>query len=274
MELDGGVIDFRKLVFGKSDDTEVGLLNVSLDSLRISEGIEFTNFSTNIDFSQKELGNFKAQINGGANIYGKLSKGEFGTIITLNGDDAGHVLRSAGILDNIRGGKLNLVLTPNEKDGYYTGRFITNKFRMLHSNPVALLLDSLSLVGLVDKLENEGIQFNQAKGWLNITPEGIQLRDVSLVGLSMGMSITGWYDKKKKAINFDGVITPVYAINGVFERLAGKLFGEQKGEGLFSFVYTMKGPTSSPIVKVKPLSILTPGGFRKIFRSDIPAPSK
>ena len=274
MELDGGVVDFRKLVFGKSDDTEVGLLNVSLDSLRISEGIEFTNFSTNIDFSQKELGNFKAQINGGANIYGKLSKGEFGTIITLNGDDAGHVLRSAGILDNIRGGKLNLVLTPNEKNGYYTGRFITNKFRMLHSNPVALLLDSLSLVGLVDKLENEGIQFNQAKGWLNITPEGIQLRDVSLVGLSMGMSITGWYDKKKKAINFDGVITPVYAINGVFERLAGKLFGEQKGEGLFSFVYTMKGPTSSPIVKVKPLSILTPGGFRKIFRSDIPAPSK
>ena len=31
MELDGGVVDFRKLVFGKSDDTEVGLLNVSLE---------------------------------------------------------------------------------------------------------------------------------------------------------------------------------------------------------------------------------------------------
>ena len=183
-------------------------------------------------------------------------------------------MRSAGILKNIRGGKINLVLTPNEKDGYYTGRFITNKFRMMHSSPLALLLDSLSLVGLVDKLENEGIQFDQAKGWLNITPDGIQLRDVSLVGLSMGMSITGWYDKQKKSINFDGVVTPVYAINGVFERLAGKLFGEQKGEGLFSFVYTMKGPTSSPKVEVKPLSILTPGGFRKIFRADIPAPSK
>jgi len=274
MELEGGKVDFRSLVFGKSEKTEVGFLKVSLDSLRISDGIEFTNFIADIDFSKKELGSFKAQVNGGADIYGKLSKGEFGTIITLDSANAGHVLRSSGILKNIRGGGLNLVLTPNEKKGYYTGRFIINKFRMLHSNPLALLLDSLSLVGLVDKLENEGIQFNQAKGWLNITPEGIQLSDVSLVGLSMGMSITGWYDKKKKAINFDGVVTPVYAINGVFERLAGKLFGEQKGEGLFSFVYTMKGPTSAPIVEVKPLSILTPGGFRKIFRSDIPAPEK
>ncbi|MDB9715281.1 AsmA-like C-terminal region-containing protein [Amylibacter sp.] len=274
MELEGGKVDFRSLVFGKSEKTEVGFLKVSLDSLRISDGIEFTNFIADIDFSKKELGSFKAQVNGGADIYGKLSKGEFGTIITLDSANAGHVLRSSGILKNIRGGGINLVLTPNEKKGYYTGRFIINKFRMLHSNPLALLLDSLSLVGLVDKLENEGIQFNQAKGWLNITPEGIQLSDVSLVGLSMGMSITGWYDKKKKAINFDGVVTPVYAINGVFERLAGKLFGEQKGEGLFSFVYTMKGPTSAPIVEVKPLSILTPGGFRKIFRSDIPAPEK
>ena len=274
MELEGGKVDFRSLVFGKSEKTEVGFLKVSLDSLRISDGIEFTNFIADIDFSKKELGSFKAQVNGGADIYGKLSKGEFGTIITLDSANAGHVLRSSGILKNIRGGRLNLVLTPHEKKGYYTGRFTINKFRMLHSNPLALLLDSLSLVGLVDKLENEGIQFNQAKGWLNITPEGIQLSDVSLVGLSMGMSITGWYDKKKKAINFDGVVTPVYAINGVFERLAGKLFGEQKGEGLFSFVYTMKGPTSAPIVEVKPLSILTPGGFRKIFRSDIPAPEK
>lgn len=274
MELQGGKVDFRQLVFGKSDNTEVGILKVALDSLRISDGIELTNFISEIDFNKKDLGSFKAQINGGAEIYGNLSKGEFGTIVSLNGDDAGHVLRSAGILKNIRGGKINLVLTPNEKDGYYTGRFITNKFRMLHSNPLALLLDSLSLVGLLDKLKNEGIQFDQAKGWLNITPEGIQLRDVSLVGLSMGMSITGWYDKQKKSINFDGVVTPVYAINGVFERLAGKLFGEQKGEGLFSFVYTMKGPTSSPRVEVKPLSILTPGGFRKIFREDIPAPPK
>ncbi|MDC1444746.1 AsmA-like C-terminal region-containing protein [Amylibacter sp.] len=274
MELQGGNVDFRQLVFGKNDNTEVGILKVALDSLRISDGIEFTNFISEIDYSKKDLGSFRAQINGGAEIYGNLSKGEFGTIISLNGDDAGHVLRSAGILKNIRGGKINLVLTPNKKDGYYTGRFITNKFRMMHSSPLALLLDSLSLVGLVDKLENEGIQFDQAKGWLNITPDGIQLRDVSLVGISMGMSITGWYDKQKKSINFDGVVTPVYAINGVFERLAGKLFGEQKGEGLFSFVYTMKGPTSSPKVEVKPLSILTPGGFRKIFRADIPAPSK
>ena len=270
----GGHIDLRELDLGQDTSKSSGLLDIILDSLRISDSIELTNFSANINRNNPHTGTFRASINGGAPISGVLSKGKYGTKINIQGEDAGHILRSAGVLDNIRGGVLKLELEPAQRNGYYTGSFVIDKLRMLHSNPIASILDSLSLVGLLDKLENEGIQFHQAKGWLNITPEGIQLRDVSLVGLSMGLSLTGWYTKNTKNVDFEGVITPIYAINGVFERIAGKLFGEQKGEGLFSFVYTMKGPTNAPKVRVQPLSILTPGAFRKLFRSDIPEPKK
>ncbi len=269
-----GRIDLRELDLNQESSENSGLLDVTLDSLRISDSIEFTNFSANIIRNNPLNGTFRANINGGAPISGALSKGKYGIKIIIHGEDAGLVLRSAGVLDNIRGGALRLDLEATQQNGYYTGSFVIDRLRMLHSNPIASILDSLSLVGLLDKLENEGIQFDQAKGWLNITPEGIQLRDVSLVGLSMGLSLAGWYAKNTKTIDFDGVITPIYAINGVFERIAGKLFGEQKGEGVFSFVYTMKGPSDAPKVRVKPLSILTPGAFRKLFRSEIPEPKK
>ncbi|MEH6360896.1 MAG: hypothetical protein V7761_09205, partial [Amylibacter sp.] len=50
----------------------------------------------------------------------------------------------------------------------------------------------------------------------------------------------------------------------------GKVFGRRKGEGVFSFVYKVVGPSNAPKVSVNPLSILTPGILREVFRKDIP----
>ena len=47
--------------------------------------------------------------------------------------------------------------------------------------------------------------------------------------------------------------------------LIGKVLGGEKGEGVFGVSYKVKGNSSNPTVLVNPLSILTPGVFRKIF---------
>ncbi|MEK6205750.1 MAG: hypothetical protein N2B02_09000, partial [Amylibacter sp.] len=44
----------------------------------------------------------------------------------------------------------------------------------------------------------------------------------------------------------------------------------QRGEGLFSFVYKVKGTSEDPIISVNPLSVLAPGVFREIFRTEKP----
>ena len=44
----------------------------------------------------------------------------------------------------------------------------------------------------------------------------------------------------------------------------------RKGEGLFGFNYTLRGPSAAPQVSVNPLSLLTPGMFREIFRRPPP----
>ena len=61
-------------------------------------------------------------------------------------------------------------------------------------------------------------------------------------------------------MDFRGVVSPVYFLNGIGSILT------RRGEGLFGFNYRMTGPASGPSVGVNPLSILTPGAFRQLFR--------
>ena len=65
----------------------------------------------------------------------------------------------------------------------------------------------------------------------------------------------------------NGLVSPVYIINGVVKAipLIGKVLGGEKGEGVFGMSYKVQGNSSNPLVSVNPLSILTPGVFRKIF---------
>ena len=71
-----------------------------------------------------------------------------------------------------------------------------------------------------------------------------------------------------------GVITPIYLLNGILEqsKMFGGIFGRKTGEGLFGFNYSIKGPVADPKVGVNPLSILTPGMFRELFRQPPPKP--
>ena len=55
----------------------------------------------------------------------------------------------------------------------------------------------------------------------------------------------------------------------VFARLRKQIFS-RPGEGLFGFTYRLTGKADNPQVSVNPLSILTPGMFREIFRRPAP----
>ena len=60
------------------------------------------------------------------------------------------------------------------------------------------------------------------------------------------------------------MISPVYFLNAI-----GQIFS-RRGEGLIGFNYRLRGSATDPRVQVNPLSALTPGLFREIFRSPAP----
>ena len=92
----------------------------------------------------------------------------------------------------------------------------------------------------------------------------MEISQGSAVGASLGISFAGLYQAGSGRIDLQGVISPIYLVNGL-----GQIFS-RRGEGLFGFNYRLTGTADAPQVMVNPLSVLTPGMFREIFRQAPP----
>lgn len=268
-----GTADLRNISFAKGAKTGAPM-DVVLDRLVLADGIILTDFHADLRNEQGLRGTYSARINHGAEITGSIFPQENGTAAEVIAADAGSVLRSANLYSKGEGGDLRLILTPLEEDGHYRGTFQIKKAKVKQDNILAGLLNGISVIGLVQELAGEGIVFENVDGQFVLKPQGVEVRKTSAIGVSMGITLDGNYNSQTKNVNFEGVITPLYALNGTLERVFGKLFGRQRGEGLFSFIYNVKGASDDPKISVNPLSILAPGVFREIFRSEMPEVGK
>ena len=267
--LSGGRVDIRKLdLNGGGSGQGGGPIDLNLDQVVVSNGITLGPFVGRLTRGRAGLsGDFKARVNGGARLSGTLVPVSAGTAIRIQSDDASGVLRDAGITPNGNGGKLDLILTPvnGAASGTFDGEFLIEHIRLRKAPVMADLLDAISVVGLIDQLDGPGILFSTVDGRFRMNKSRLRLQRAAAVGGSIGISADGIYDLNRRRLDFRGVISPVYFLNSI-----GSIF-TRRGEGLFGFNYRMAGPIDDPKTTVNPLSILTPGGFRDIFRSDPPS---
>ena len=256
----GGTIDVRKTAFTRSGAAQSGPIRLGLDRLVVSEGIVLTgmrgDFGTNGGFN----GNFTARVNGGAEVAGELEPSKEGTAIRIRSSDAGSVLRSAGLLEKGYNGSLDLTLVPVSEQGSYDGHLKAKDISIRGAPAMAELLGAISVVGLLEQMNGSGLVFNDVEADFRLTPKSVTVTKSSAVGASLGVSLDGFFDLASKEMDMQGVVSPIYLLNGI-----GSIF-TRKGEGLFGFNFTMKGRASDPAVSVNPLSIFTPGMFRELFR--------
>ena len=268
----GGTIDLRRFDSlgsggGGGGGSAGGPVDLDLDRLILSDSVTLAPVRGRIQQTRAGLtGDFRARVNGGAAIRGSLAPANAGTALRVLSDDASGVIRDAGLTPNARGGTLDLVLTPvsGARAGTYDGQFLIEDLRLRKAPLMADLLDAISVVGLIDQLDGPGIKFATLDGRFRLTPRRLQVLEAAAVGGSLGISADGIYDFASKRLDFKGVISPVYFLNGI-----GSIF-TRRGEGLFGFNYRMAGSVEDPRIGVNPLSILTPGMFRRIFRASPP----
>lgn len=263
----GGSVDLRRFerpAGGQAGSRSQGSLSLSLDRLIVSDGIALTGFRGT--FSQRGglNGGFRASINGAAAVNGSVVPSRHGIAVRLQSSDAGAALRAAGIFASAGGGALDVQLTPRAQSGFYDGRAEIKRLRVRGANVLAELLSAISVVGLLEQLNGEGIFFSEAEADFIITPDAIEVTRGSAMGASLGVSLAGLYGTKTKRLAMQGVVSPIYLVNGIGALLT------RRGEGLFGFNYALRGTSDKPQVQVNPLSILTPGMFREIFRRPAP----
>lgn len=104
----------------------------------------------------------------------------------------------------------------------------------------------------------------------------LDVRDGSMYGSDMGLTVDGWLDFARDKVNMDGTFIPLYGVNNLFARvpLFGPLLGGGTNEGLFAINYHILGAASKPVLSVNALTAIAPGFLRKIFGAiDLTSPS-
>ncbi|MEL6587879.1 MAG: AsmA-like C-terminal region-containing protein, partial [Pseudomonadota bacterium] len=263
--IQGGTADLRQaLLIGEDSggDGDSAPLDVALSRLVVTDGIALTDLRATL---RGGGGQFRGSINGAQPIEGVLAPQSGGSAVQIRSSDAGAVLRAADFFKDARGGDLSLTLRPTDQDGQYSGALRMANLRVRNAPALASLLQALSVVGILEQLGGDGLFFQTVESDFTLRPNDIVVRRASAVGPSMSITADGTFDSTRKALDMQGVISPIYLVNGLF----GALFA-RRDEGLFGFTYRLQGAVDNPQVSVNPLSILTPGVFRDIFRRPPP----
>ena len=264
----GGRLDMRSAGFGSGESSGGGgssPLSVILDRLQITDTIALTQFTGNFVSNGGLNGDFQGRVNGQTPVTGEMVPQNGRSAIRLRAEDAGGVFRSAGILQQGRGGDFDMTLVPAEGAGQFDGQLRVTNTRIKDAPAMAALLNAISVIGLFDEMLGQGILFTEVDARFLLGPSELTLMSSSAVGPSMGISMDGKYDVQSSVLDMEGVISPVYILNAIGSVLT------RKGEGLLGFNYALRGSTQDPTVSINPLSALAPGGLREVFRAPQPA---
>ena len=262
----GGVLDMRRAAFGKSKPSGVAgpPMLLALDRMQITDKIALTDMRGTFGLAYGLDGSFTAKLNGGTAVTGRVVPQNGRSAIQLTSGDAGGVLRSANMVKQVRGGALALTLLPVGSGGAFDGRATITDVQIQDAPSIAALINAVSVVGLVNELNGDGIYFDAVEADCRMTSNRITLTKASATGAPPGISMDGVFATDTGRMALQGVISPVYMLNGIGS------FMTRKGEGLVGFNYTLGGTAQNPEVSVNPLSALTPGFLREIFRAPPP----
>ena len=260
IDIAGGTLDLRRAKFGAGGGGQSGPMNLRLDRLQITEGIALTDFRGEFGAGRGFSGQFTGLINGAAAIQGTVVPQNGRSAVRITSDDAGSVARATGLLRDANGGTLDLTLQPATAAGTFDGILAIKRLRVRNASAMAQLLDAISVVGLLQQLDGQGLAFDEVDARFQLTPTQVILAEASAVGPGLGISLDGLYTLADKSLDLQGVVSPFYLINSIGSILT------RRGEGLIGFSFNVRGTSNDPSVSVNPLSVLTPGMFREIFR--------
>ncbi len=260
VDLSGATVDLRRLPgFGRGGGNGLPPINGTMRRIVVSDSLSLTNAQIQIDPGATLEGRFLGRVNGGAMIRGRMQTENGETVLRISGNNAGAALRDAGLLRQADGGDLSLTLRGGGAGGWRGSAEIIDT-RIIDAPAVASILSAISVVGILEQLDGRGLMMGEILADFHIKDDLFTLYSSSAVGPSLGLSLDGYINTRDKQMDLQGVVSPFYMVNAI-----GAIF-TRRGEGLLGFNFTLQGPPDDIAVGVNPLSILTPGMFREIFR--------
>ena len=182
----------------------------------------------------------------------------------------GELLRGVFGIQSIEGGEgsMRIALHQPGVPGF-AGELEARNLQIANAPLLARILSAGSLDGLANLMNGEGIDFDYAYGQFDYKDGVVSVDDMRATGASVGITADGDIGLGPGGVaHLTGAVAPVYALNSILGSapIIGDILVGKKGEGIVAFSYSVSGETSDPRVFVNPLSVLTPGIFRKLMQ--------
>jgi hypothetical protein len=202
---------------------------------------------------------------------------------SLQSENAGHILRMFDWQDGVYGGVMvaqgslyDLGMDEKERAREVGGRITAVGFRARKVPVLASILSLASLTGIADTLTGDGIKFRKLQSDFSVNNGRVNLEGGLVHGAAVGFTVQGDYELSDDSLDFGGTVIPAYSLNSLPGKipLLGRILGGRRGEGLIGIGYRVGGTPNDLDVLVNPLSVLTPGVFRRIFELGIGLPDE
>ena len=266
----GGTADLVKASAARLGSRRIGTLGkplrVQLDEVRLRPQTALTEVSGTVVVDKEIRGEFTAKMNGRTDVRLSLNVGNSGSSMQFRSNDAGALLRSAGILDNLFGGDIAMAALAEDGGSRLNIRLKIVNVRAKQMPTLSEVLSMASVIGMVEQLDGEGIMFSEVQADIVVDQDRVEFRRAFASGPSLGMTVEGVIDRRNGQLDLKGVITPLNAANELLILTPLRAIGLGKGDGIGAMTYFIRGPADNPTTGANPLSMLTPGIFKNIFQ--------
>ncbi|MCB8839863.1 hypothetical protein [Aurantimonas sp. VKM B-3413] len=280
----GGSVDVRPLLaklrsgagdLGSGGDRSNDRITVSVEADRLVGFNDEVLTDAEIAFSGgggAPSASITAKTGDGRRIRASLgAPGEAGGI-NVSTEDAGRLLRFAGLYDRMSGGQLRVALQGSARRGY-RGPVVLSRFSLNDEPRLASLVgttrsDRNTLAAAIgDDVKVRNAYFDTAHASLAWKDGRLSVDDGILRGPVFGSSFEGLLYSPAGQIDVSGSFMPAYRINRLFGALpfVGGILGNGGEGGLIGITYRLRGAFTDPTLTVNPVSLIAPGIFRRIF---------
>ena len=187
-------------------------------------------------------------------------------------DNAGAVIRFAGVYERIAGG--NLVLDySGPVGGTGSGVVLLRDFELVDETALDPAIrtargaeDEFGMTRVQAPASND-LSFTQLRVPFSQKDWVISIADAALAGAMLGATAEGTVNIADGRIAITGTFIPAFGINNIAGSIPvlGFILGGGRDEGLVGITYKLFGPLDDPEMTMNPISAIAPGIFRKIF---------
>jgi hypothetical protein len=278
VRIDGGTFDIAPILAARNERGEVELPpfrgTAKLARLYVARDRYVSDFVGEVVYDGKRWRSIAmdGKVGRGTPLALRLVEVAGGRALQVTTQDAGAALKALNITDSVAGGTLLIRANADDKkpDAGFVGSADLRHYRIIRAPMMARLLAMASFEGLGNLLAtDQGVEFGTLVLPFRYREGMIEVKDGRAEGSQIGITVSGRVDSRRDLANINGTIVPLYMLNSMVGKipLLGEVIVKEKGGGLFAARFAVEGELKNPSFTVNPLSMLTPGPFRRLFEN-------